>query len=47
MKELTNEELVKLDGGGLSVWAIIGIAALVVFTIGIFDGYTRPLSCNK
>ena len=46
MKELTNEELVKLDGG-LNPWAVIGIVSVVIFAIGVFDGYTRPLGCNK
>ena len=46
MKELSNEEMNNTNGG-IGAWALIGIGALVIFAIGVADGYTRPLSCNK
>lgn len=46
MKKLTNEELMKVDGGGFN-WGIAAlIAAGVTFIAGIFDGIIRPLGCN-
>jgi len=44
MKTLKNEELKKIQGGGLGACLLIG--AGVVFLIGVIDGYTRPLKCN-
>lgn len=45
--KLTDNELKKIEGGGLSAGTILAIAAGVIFLIGVFDGYTRPLACNK
>jgi hypothetical protein len=46
MKEITNEELKQLTGGGISVWGGIGIGALITFLVGVVDGFVRPLKCN-
>ncbi|MCM1371203.1 MAG: class IIb bacteriocin, lactobin A/cerein 7B family [Clostridium sp.] len=46
MKNLTNEELKKVNGGGISLGVGLLIAAGVVFLIGAIDGYVRPLRCN-
>lgn len=46
MRKINQEELVSIQGGGLSVWAITGIAAAITFIVGVFDGFTRPLKCN-
>ncbi len=46
MKDLSNNELTETKGG-IGVWGLIGIGAVVVFLIGVVDGYTRPLACNK
>ncbi len=46
MRELNNDELTKLNGGGLSLLSTIGIVGAVVFLIGVFDGYVRPMRCN-
>ena len=45
MKELTNEKLHEVNGGG--AWVLIGLGAAVVFLIGVFDGYVRPFACRK
>ena len=45
MKKLNNNELENLKGG-ISGWAIAGIIAGIVFTVGIFDGIARPLRCR-
>ena len=45
MKEIKEEELSKIEGG-ISVWVALGIGALVVFSIGVIDGFNRPLKCN-
>lgn len=45
--KLTDNELKKVEGGGLKVGAALAIAAGVIFLIGVFDGYTRPLACHE
>lgn len=47
MREIEEHELEKVRGGGASPWVGLGIGALVIFIIGVIDGYTRPLSCNE
>ena len=32
--------------GGISVWAVAGITAGVIFGIGVVDGIARPLKCR-
>ncbi len=44
MKKMNQQEL-KSTRGGFG-WIIGGIVAAVIFVVGIFDGYTRPLRCN-
>lgn len=46
MREIEENELERVKGGGTSPWVFLGIGAAVVFIIGLFDGYTRPLGCN-
>ena len=46
MQELTKQELKQIEGGGLSIGTIALIGAGIVFLIGIFDGYFRPLACR-
>ena len=48
MKNLTNEELKCVDGGGVSLGLGIGalIVAGVTFIVGVIDGMVRPLKCN-
>lgn len=46
MQKLNNKELKMIEAGGLSGWAIAGIVAGITFLVGIFDGFTRPLSCK-
>lgn len=47
MINLEDEELKKVNGGGLSLWSAIGIVTGVIFVIGVIDGFVRPLSCNE
>lgn len=47
MIKLNNEELTKINGGGVlskSLWGLIGGA--VVFLIGVLDGIVSPKKCN-
>lgn len=46
MKDLSHEELKKVDGG-FSIWGTIGAIAGVTFLIGVIDGFVRPLACNE
>ncbi len=47
MKVLANEELMKVNGGGIGLQIAAGIAAVGIFLIGVLDGFLRPLACNK
>ncbi len=44
---LTKEEMYEIDGGGISIGAIVGICAGVVYLIGARSGYTNPNRCNN
>ena len=46
MKKLSNEEMKKIDGGGVNIGLLVGIGAGVSFLIGLIDGLIRPLKCN-
>ena len=47
MKELTNNEMMSINGGAVN-WAIVaGIGTLVSFIIGAIDGYVNPQKCNN
>lgn len=43
---LSKEEMQEVNGGGLSVWGIVGLGALFVFLAGAIDGFARPMGCN-
>ena len=45
MKKLEERELKELKGGA-SVGTYIIIGGIIVFLIGVVDGYIRPLKCN-
>ncbi len=45
MQVMTKEELEKVEGG-LSFWGGVGIVGVVLFIIGLVDGFTRPLDCH-
>ena len=42
---LTKKELKEIQGGGVGTYIIIG--GIIVFLIGVIDGYVRPLKCNS
>jgi len=47
MKNLNNEELLEVTGGGITsklLWGIVGSA--LVFIIGVIDGIVSPKKCN-
>lgn len=44
---MSNEELMEIKGGVSKVFIIGGAAVIISFLIGVFDGYFRPLACNK
>lgn len=46
MKNLTDEELKNINGGGINIGFLMGIGAVVTFLIGVVDGLIRPLKCN-
>lgn len=46
MRELREEEIKNMKGG-ISPSAIILIGAAITVLIGILDGISRPIACNK
>lgn len=46
MKELTKEELLDVQGGGITIGGVLLVIAGVTFVIGVIDGIVRPLKCN-
>lgn len=46
MKDLTDKELMNVNGGGFHIGIGFGIIAGVTFLIGVIDGIIRPLRCN-
>ncbi len=46
MQNLSKEELMKVQGGGITLGTGLLIGAGIVFLIGVIDGYIRPLRCN-
>ncbi len=47
MQRLTEEETLCVKGGGISGWAIAGLAAGIIFLLGCFNGYTNPEKCHS
>lgn len=47
IEEIKKDELKKIDGGGLSFLSAIGIVSLVVFAVGVIDGYVNPEKCRN
>ena len=47
MDVLSNEELMKVNGGAISAAVVAGLAAVGIFIIGVIDGILRPLACHK
>ena len=43
---LTKNELLNIQGGGVSFGLLTLLGAGIVFLIGVIDGYVRPLKCN-
>ncbi len=46
MQVVTDLELDQVRGG-VSGWVVIGIAAVIVFLAGVFEGITSPNPCQK
>lgn len=47
MMEISQEELKKIKGGGISMFAVAGITALTIFITGIIDGIVHPRGCGE
>ena len=44
--EISDKELLTVEGGGVNIGVIFGIAAGVTFLISVIDGIVRPLKCH-
>ena len=42
-----NSNYLKKIYGGISAWAILGMIAGIIFSVGGVDGYVRPVGCRK
>lgn len=45
--ELSNQELMNINGGTKKVTFGLIAGGLITLIIGIIDGYLRPLKCNS
>ncbi len=45
MNNMTKQQLIDTKGG-FSVWIGITIAAVVVFLVGVIDGFVHPKECE-
>ncbi len=43
---LTTEELLNVSAGAVSWGFITAMTGIIVFLIGVVDGYLRPLKCR-
>jgi len=46
MIKLKDNEMKKINGGGINIGIWLGIGAGISFLIGLVDGIIRPLKCN-
>ena len=46
MKKLNDEELMKINGGGINFGVVALVAGALTLIVGIFDGIVRPLKCR-
>lgn len=46
MKKINQNEMKKINGGGIKVGVVMALGALASFIIGIIDGYIRPIACK-
>ncbi len=47
MKTLDTQKMQAIEGGALNWGLLGGLAAIITFLAGIFDGYTNPNKCNN
>lgn len=49
MVELEKKQLCQISGGGFSSFftGCVILASAFSFIIGVFDGFVRPLKCNR
>ena len=46
MKNINNNELKEIKGGGVNWGLLAGIGAVASFLIGVIDGLINPKNCN-
>jgi lactobin A/cerein 7B family class IIb bacteriocin len=47
MKNINNNELKEIKGGGVNWGLMAGIGAVASFLIGVIDGLINPKKCNS
>lgn len=47
MKTLDIQKMQAIEGGALNWGLLGGLAAIITFLAGLFDGYTNPSKCNN
>ena len=47
METLKKNEMMRIKGGGITGWVIVGIGALAVFLAGVIDGFVNPKKCSN
>ena len=46
MKEICDNELLNITGGGVNIGVVFAVIAGVTFVISVIDGIVRPLKCR-
>jgi len=46
MQIIEENELKKINGGGISGWVVAGISAVTAFLVGVLDGIVHPKRCD-
>lgn len=46
MKNISNDELREVKGGGINWSMVAGFGAVASFLIGVIDGLMNPKKCN-
>ena len=47
MEKINNNELKKINGGGISFGVVIVVSALISFISGVISGIASPSACKK
>lgn len=47
MREISKEEMMKVDGGANAILITSIIGVIATFVVGVLSGYSNPQKCNN